>query len=270
MLSLGYGTISAMLTAVHAVMVKSATRTVGGSILKLSYWSNLMSATFLLPIILLNGEFSLFLEKMIPIAPAALTYTSTSSAERTTFFIGSAITGVFGFLLCLAGLLSIKVTSPVSHMVSSAARSVLQTVLGVLIFGEIVSERRAWSIAVITIGALYYTWIQSHARGAEVVKETRHGHTRSLATLLPLHVQGHHHRRRASGPSTAGGSSPASPLGSISEEEEDEKYFMNEEKTLMMLMPEDDRERSEREKRQFEAMAMAGYHDPEKYSDEKV
>jgi hypothetical protein len=35
------------------------------------------------------------------------------------FIWGSLVTGFFGFLLCVAGLLSIKVTSPVTHMFSS-------------------------------------------------------------------------------------------------------------------------------------------------------
>jgi hypothetical protein len=35
------------------------------------------------------------------------------------FIWGSLVTGFFGFLLCIAGLLSIKVTSPVTHMFSS-------------------------------------------------------------------------------------------------------------------------------------------------------
>lgn len=67
--------------------------------------------------------------------------------------------GVFGFLICLAGFVSIKVTSPISHMVSAgeflsfrerdkvadrffrrkAVRGVLQTFLGVYLFGDIVS-----------------------------------------------------------------------------------------------------------------------------------
>lgn len=166
-------------------------------------------------------------------------YTYDASVERATFLFGSLITGFFGFMLGLAGLLSIKVTSPVSHMVSSAVRSVLQTLLGVVILGEVVTGRRAASISVITMGALYYTWIMSGngsasaalplskgASGADAAvgdglegldRKRRwyksHGHTHSLATLLPLH---------APRPIRANSLSSSSPdrLGSISEEEE--------------------------------------------------
>ncbi len=47
--------------------------------------------------------------------------------------------GIVGFLICVAGLLSIKVTSPVTHMFSSAVRSVLQTILGVNLFGDVLN-----------------------------------------------------------------------------------------------------------------------------------
>jgi hypothetical protein len=207
------------------------------------------------------------------------------SVERSTFFIGSLVTGFFGFLLGLAGLLSIKVTSPVSHMVSSAARSVLQTVLGAWLFGEIVTGRRALSITVITLGALYYTWVQSAAmpssassatededeeeeeeekrnaatttrmrKGSRIPKEwyRNHGHTYSLATLLPLHAPRPLRPFGGSSHGADGNGTGGRLLGSISEEEgyyaslaragsEEDENVVDEEK--MALLPEEDRAR---------------------------
>ncbi|KAF8758464.1 GDP-fucose import inGolgi lumen [Rhizoctonia solani] len=77
------------------------------------------------------------------------------------FLVGSFVTGVFGFLLCVASLISIKVTSPVTHMFTSAVRSVLQTVLGVLIFKDIITTNRLASIGVILFGSCLYTWVKS-------------------------------------------------------------------------------------------------------------
>jgi hypothetical protein len=42
-------------------------------------------------------------------------------------------------MMSLASLLSIKVTSPITHMVSSAVRGVAASVLGVWLFGDIIS-----------------------------------------------------------------------------------------------------------------------------------
>jgi len=114
------------------------------------YYSNYMNAVFLTPVVLLNGELSSLSQRL-----------AGGGEEVRVFVVGCAITGIFGFMLGVANLLSIKVTSPVTHMVSSAARSVLQTFLGVYFFRDIISGSRAGSIVIITVGALFYTWIQS-------------------------------------------------------------------------------------------------------------
>ena len=218
------------------------------------------------------------------------------AVERSTFFIGSLVTGFFGFLLGLAGLLSIKVTSPVSHMVSSAARSVLQTVLGVWLFGEFVTGRRALSIMVITCGALYYTWIQSASMpspssstteedeeggkvdttarmrrgGSRVPREwyQHHGHTHSLATLLPLHAPRALRPFGGSNGANGSGTTDGRFLGSISEEEE---YYaslagnggaVDEEK--MALLPEEDRARF------FRDHVLAGEQRDHEHGTEKI
>jgi len=149
-LPLIYGFLSSLMTAIHAVLVKSAYAHVGGSVIKLTYWTSVMSALALIPFIGLNGEIPLLLE-----------YITNGGEPLRVFVIGSAITGIFGFALCMAGIISIKVTSPITHMFSSAARSVLQTVLGVIIFGDVIVLNRASSILVITSGTLYYTWVKS-------------------------------------------------------------------------------------------------------------
>jgi len=47
--------------------------------------------------------------------------------------------GIFGFLICIAGFISIQVTSPTTHMISSAVRGVIQTYLGVALFGDVLT-----------------------------------------------------------------------------------------------------------------------------------
>ena len=68
-----------------------------------------------MPCILLAGE---------PLRMLGLLENGSDAGETWAwgvFVVGSAVTGVFGFLLCIAGLLSIKVTSPVTHMFSSVS-----------------------------------------------------------------------------------------------------------------------------------------------------
>ncbi|KZT02436.1 uncharacterized protein LAESUDRAFT_661707 [Laetiporus sulphureus 93-53] len=149
-LSILYGVLSSLFIAVHSVLIKLSLPHAGNSTIQLAYWQNLGSALFLFPVIILQGEF----EKL-----AQLVHTPSWNCE--VFVWGSIVTGVFGFLLCVAGLLSIKVTSPITHMFSSAARSVIQTLLGVWLFGDLLTTNRAASILVIMLGTVYYTWAKA-------------------------------------------------------------------------------------------------------------
>ncbi|KAI0079616.1 hypothetical protein K474DRAFT_600483 [Panus rudis PR-1116 ss-1] len=164
-LSILYGVLSSLFIAVHAVLIKSSLPHAGNSTIQLAYWQNLGSALLLAPFILIQGELSKLTELMV-----------TPSWNGTVFLWGSMITGVFGFLLCVAGLLSIKVTSPITHMFSSAARSVLQTLLGVWLFGDLLTTNRALSVLVILMGTMYYTWIK-HLEGQQS-RPNSNNHTR--------------------------------------------------------------------------------------------
>ncbi|KAH7886097.1 hypothetical protein F5I97DRAFT_1877651 [Phlebopus sp. FC_14] len=149
-LSLFYGFLSSLFIAFHAVLIKSSLPHCNGSTIQLAYWTNLGSAAILLPFIFLHGE-PVVLEDLL----------HNSSWDGNVFLWGSLVTGLFGFLLCVAGLLSIKVTSPITHMFSSAARSVIQTILGVWLFQDVLTVNRTCSIFVILIGTMFYTWVKS-------------------------------------------------------------------------------------------------------------
>ncbi|KAJ6551673.1 hypothetical protein B0H19DRAFT_950813 [Mycena capillaripes] len=148
-IGLFYGCMSSLVLAVHAVLKKSALGHVGNSVISLSYFGNLFMATMLLPCLALHGELGVLRQRLMNI-----------DEDWTTFIVGSLVTGVFGFLLGLSNSLSIKVTSPITHMFSSAAKGVIQTLLGVWIFSDIITLPRAYSILTITGGTVYYTWVQ--------------------------------------------------------------------------------------------------------------
>ncbi|EJC98719.1 uncharacterized protein FOMMEDRAFT_23530 [Fomitiporia mediterranea MF3/22] len=159
--SLIYGVLSALFIAFHSVLIKSSLPHCGGSTIQLAYWTNLGSALFLVPFVLLKGE----IFKVIDLAMGGASSTG-GEWNMSVFVWGTLVTGIFGFLLCVAGLLSIKVTSPITHMFSSAARSVLQTLLGVWLFGDLLNVNRALSIIVILLGTMFYTWAK-HFEGLQ-------------------------------------------------------------------------------------------------------
>ncbi|KAJ7592228.1 hypothetical protein C8J56DRAFT_1003296 [Mycena floridula] len=149
-LALTYGVLSSLSIAIHAVLIKSSLTYVGGSPTQLSYWANFGATIFLSVLALLRGETQAFMRMV-----------AEGTVDLRTFFWGNVITGVFGFLISVAGILSVKVTSPVTHMFSSAARSVLQVALGVKIFGDVVNQQRVLSVLTILAGTLMYTWVKS-------------------------------------------------------------------------------------------------------------
>ncbi|KAH8112243.1 hypothetical protein DFH11DRAFT_1608740 [Phellopilus nigrolimitatus] len=144
-----FGVVSSATTALHAVVIKKAIKLVNDSALDLCWYTNLFSALVLSVVVLLSGELTKVLDLFYG-----------DSDVLVTFAWGSAITGMFGFLMGIASLLSIKVTSPITHMVSSAVRGVAASFLGVWLFHDIITTGRASSIAIILGGSIFYTWVK--------------------------------------------------------------------------------------------------------------
>jgi len=169
--SLLYGVFSSLSIAIHSVLVKSSLSYCNNSTIQLAYWTNAGSAMLLAPFVLLHGE------------PAKVVELSTTSEWNVDVFIsGSLVTGTFGFLLCVAGLMSIKVTSPVTHMFSSAARSVIQTLLGVWLFQDVLSRNRMISLMTILCGTMFYTWVKATDQ-AQVQPPARHADMEALGKV---------------------------------------------------------------------------------------
>ncbi|THU84435.1 hypothetical protein K435DRAFT_928066, partial [Dendrothele bispora CBS 962.96] len=149
LLGIFFSVVSSATTAVHSVAIKQSLNIVNGSALLPSWYTNLLSAVVLIPqTAVFAGE-----------GPALLLQPGEMSALRT-FRWGSAITGALGFMMSIASLLSIKVTSPITHMVSSAVCGVAASLLGMWLFNDIIMTGRASSIAIILFGSIYYTWVK--------------------------------------------------------------------------------------------------------------
>ena len=95
------------------VFIKSSLPHVNNSSIQLAYWTNLGSAVMVAPFVVLNGELTALSDL---IAGAGV-----GKEDLKVFIAGSAVTGLFGFFICVAALISIKVTSPVTHMFSSVS-----------------------------------------------------------------------------------------------------------------------------------------------------
>ncbi|WWD16703.1 hypothetical protein CI109_101134 [Kwoniella shandongensis] len=147
-LGIAFGAMSSVSSASHAVLIKRGLQTVSNSPIALSYYNNILSTIALVPLVIISGELPGVFRLM-------------RSVDAGTFIRGAGLTGIFGFLISLASFMSIKVTSPVTHMISSAARGVIQTILAVYFFGDIVSHGRIISIFLIVSGSMLYVYAKT-------------------------------------------------------------------------------------------------------------
>lgn len=90
LLGIAFGVSSSAITAVHSVVIKKSLDVVKGSSIHLSWYTNLLSAVLLIPVIVLAGEVPaitnlLFGSDDIVLTPGEL-------SELHTFVWGSAIT----------------------------------------------------------------------------------------------------------------------------------------------------------------------------------
>ncbi|KAJ7725602.1 hypothetical protein B0H14DRAFT_3519291 [Mycena olivaceomarginata] len=148
LVGVAFGVSSSSITALASVINKQSLAVVDGSAILLSWYANLLSAIALAPIVLIAGE------------GPSVARPSFGDPKRRRSRCCRCLLGGLGFLMSLAGILSIKVTSPITHMVSSAVRGVAQSFLGLWYFHDIISRGRAASIAIILGGSIYYTWVK--------------------------------------------------------------------------------------------------------------
>ncbi|KAJ6558005.1 hypothetical protein B0H19DRAFT_1149432 [Mycena capillaripes] len=165
LVGVGFGVFSSSVTALASVIIKQSLIVVDGSTILLSWYANLLSAIVLAPIVLLAGEgpsvLALLSGRPSPDPEvAAAVATAGVTNELMTFIWGSLVTGGLGFLMSIAGVLSIKVTSPITHMVSAAVRGVASSFLGFWFFQDVISTGRVASIAIVLGGSIYYTWVK--------------------------------------------------------------------------------------------------------------
>lgn len=147
-LGLTFGVLSSLTTALHSFVIKSSFGVYESKgVFDLVYLNNAFSALWLLPLLFLEAKQW----------PAFL----TNSDEIRTFLIGALVAGVVGLLINVAGFLQIRLTSPLTHTVSSAARGVLQSIACYLLLSESLTQARILGIVVTLIGSCLYSWIKS-------------------------------------------------------------------------------------------------------------
>lgn len=145
-----FGILSSFSTALHSFIIKNSFKSVKhNGAFDLVYYNNFFSAIFLLPFLLFEfREIAKFGQR-------------NGWHSVRLFLLGTLLAGVSGFLINLAGFLQIRLTSPITHTVSSAARGVLQTLTAYFLLGEAITVARCAGIAVTLFGSCLYSLVSS-------------------------------------------------------------------------------------------------------------
>ncbi|KAG0048853.1 hypothetical protein BGZ83_006251 [Gryganskiella cystojenkinii] len=152
-----FGVVSSVTTSLHAIVIKKSLAAVNNSSLDLVYYNNALSLMAMTPIIFLSGEYSVLMA----------TFEEEDGVARFKSFLFAAfVTGIFGFLVNLAGFMQISKTSPTTHMISGAVRGVLQTLLGYFCFGDDITAGRLMGIVLILGGGALYTYAKDKEMNA--------------------------------------------------------------------------------------------------------
>lgn len=164
-LVLGVG--SSMTTAIESIVVKrfvgARAKETGEGVIQMVWMSNVIAIGLYVPVLIFSGE-------LYDPAIQALLFPSKDNAasmlgsKNTDFLYTCTLTGLCSFLLTLATFLQIRITSPVTHMIVTAARGVAQSAIAVaLLPHEWLDMGRIGSMVCILGGSALYGWAEDRA-----------------------------------------------------------------------------------------------------------
>jgi len=164
-LVLGVG--SSMTTAIESIVVKrfvgAKAKETGEGVIQMVWMSNVIAIGLYVPVLLFSGElYDPAIQALF--APSKDSTTSLLSSQSTDFLYTCTLTGLCSFLLTLATFLQIRITSPVTHMIVTAARGVAQSAIAVMLLPhETIDKGRVASMVCILGGSALYGWAEDRA-----------------------------------------------------------------------------------------------------------
>ena len=121
-----YGLLSSVFVSTYSIYVKKKLALFDGNQWQLLAYNTSISVLLLFPFVLLSGE----VQGIMALDPA----------DRHPYFWSvMVLTALMGFLINIAMFLQIKFTSPLTNNISGTAKACVQTVLGVMIWGNPIS-----------------------------------------------------------------------------------------------------------------------------------
>eukprot|EP00172_Hildenbrandia_rubra_P002743 Plantae.Rhodophyta-Hildenbrandia_rubra.ctg38345.p1 GENE.Plantae.Rhodophyta-Hildenbrandia_rubra.ctg38345~~Plantae.Rhodophyta-Hildenbrandia_rubra.ctg38345.p1 ORF type:complete len:326 (+),score=23.36 Plantae.Rhodophyta-Hildenbrandia_rubra.ctg38345:458-1435(+) len=158
-----YGLLSSFFVAMNSIVVKKKFPLVDNDPWKITLYNNLNASVLFIPIILCSGE------------PAGIL--ASENARTQMFWILMTVSGALGILMSFAYAAQVKYTSPLTHNVSTTAKSAAQALIALLVYRNPINVMGYFGIAFVFIGSLCYglvrLWEMKQKKQEPTHKETK-------------------------------------------------------------------------------------------------
>lgn len=141
-------------TASYILYMKFATKNIKLSKFGMVFYNNVLCTVFLAPVAYFRGEFHLFL--------------NTPALHTTEYFVKNFWAGFVGFFLNFASLNCVQQTGPTTYAIVGSLNKIPITLLGWLMFEDVITAQTWFFITVSLFGGFLYSWamIQSSKKKA--------------------------------------------------------------------------------------------------------
>jgi len=154
-------TFNCFSTSGYIVNMKFATRNVKLSKFGMVFYNNVLCAVFLIPVTIINGEMSLFL--------------NTEAIHTLDYFAKNVFAGFVGFFLNFASLNCVANTSPTTYATVGSLNKIPITFLGYFIFKDNISADTWCFIAFSMCGGFLYSYAKIRKTNMAVSKQAHSG-----------------------------------------------------------------------------------------------
>lgn len=141
-----FGVLGSLSLSMFSIFTKKVLPAVNQEIWLLSYYNNVYSCFLFLPLMALNGEFSVV--------------ASYENLRESWFWGAMVVGGICGLSIGYVTALQIQVTSPLTHNISGTAKACAQTVIATFWFDELKTTLWWISNLVVLVGSALYTRIK--------------------------------------------------------------------------------------------------------------
>lgn len=149
-----FGVVASIFVALYGIYVKRVLPVVNDSEWRLLIYNTVLALVLLMPIVVIAGE--------------GIVLDPRSDIEVTGFtWFAIIASGLVGFLINIAIFMQIKYTSPLTNAISGTVKAAVQTLLGVVLFGNIISALNFVGIIVVIGGSFWYGQISFRENEAE-------------------------------------------------------------------------------------------------------